>query len=156
MTVAIRSRRSRAVRTQCSRTGGDRGSRFHAVPETVSPPGGHERRVFVGAVFPHEVAGVDHAEVAVWQAVAEILRVDERHNCICATCDDLHGSLYLRQEVPQRFKLCWIRLHVAYRFRESIALERGQVVLASSVADHVALERLDHAIDDHTSPKSSI
>src|SRR5262249_3556100 len=39
---------------------------------------------------------------------------------------------------------------------ESIAFERGQVILASRIADDVALERLDHAIDDRASPESSI
>src|SRR5262249_24275107 len=62
----------------------------------------------------------------------------------------LDRCLNVWQEDSQRLEFRRVRLHVTHRLRESIAFERGQVVLASGVARHIALEGLDHALDDRS------
>ena len=91
-----------------------------------------------------------------WQPFVEIFRVDEWHDRISAAREDLYRCLYARQDVSQCFELRRVRLDVAHRFSESIAFERGQVVLASGIANHIPLERLDNALDNRTSTESSI
>src|SRR5262249_13918524 len=106
--------------------------------------------------LPYKVSGVEQVKFAVRQAFVEVLGVDRRDDRVSEAGDDLHGRLDLGQDITECFELDGIRLHVAHRFCESIAFERGQVILASRIAEDVALERLDHAIDDRASPESSI
>ena len=94
------------------------------------------------------MASVDDVKFAVWQPSLEVLGVAERHNRVSAASDDLHGRLYLRQDISEDLKLSGVRLHIPNRFRESIAFVRRQVVLAGRIGDPVVLERLDHAFDD--------
>jgi hypothetical protein len=54
------------------------------------------------------------------------------------------------------FKLRRVGPDVTDRLCESIAFVRSQVVLASGVAERIALERVDRALDDRTSTEPSV
>ncbi len=97
------------------------------------------------------MAGVDKVKLAVRQPFVEVFRVDEWYNWVSAARDNLHGCLYVRQQGLQCFKLRRVRLHVADRVCESIALVRSEVVLASGIGDLVALERPERTHDARAS-----
>ena len=95
-------------------------------------------------------------KIAARQLCVQILGVDRRDNRISTAGNDPHGRLNVRQYISERFKLRGVRLHVADRLGESSSLVRSQVVLASGVAEYVALERLDHALENRASTDPSI
>src|SRR5215471_8477302 len=93
---------------------------------------------------------------AVRQSFVEILSIDRRNNRVSAAGNDLHRRLYARQNISEYFKLGRVRLNVAHRFRESIAFERGQIVLACRVTEHIAFDLMNHLLDDRASTEPSI
>ena len=62
----------------------------------------------------------------------------------------------MRQYILERYELRRVGLDVANRLCESMALVRSEVVLASGVAEDVALERLGCALDDLASTDLSV
>jgi hypothetical protein len=90
------------------------------------------------------------------QSFVEILGVDGWDDRVSAARKDLHGRLYVRQDISEYFKLRRVGLDVTDRLCESIAFVRSQVVLASGVAERIALERVDRALDDRTSTEPSV
>ena len=86
----------------------------------------------------------------------EILGVDGWDDRVSAASNDLPGRLYVRQDISEYFKLRRVALDVTDRLCESIAFVRSQVVLASGVAERIALERVDRALDDRTSTEPSV
>src|SRR4029077_15639023 len=55
-------------------------------------PGGDDRAVLAGRLFPGEMPGVEHVEPAVGQPGVEELGVGDRHDEVLAPGDDLYKS----------------------------------------------------------------
>src|SRR5262245_44218678 len=53
-------------------------------PEAAGPPRVYKGGVFVGGILPDEVAPVDDVKFAARQPFAQVLRVDERYDCVSA------------------------------------------------------------------------
>src|SRR5262245_8864513 len=93
---------------------------------------------------------------AVRESFVEILCVDGRDDRVSGSGNDQPRRLDVRQDISEYFELRRVGLHITDRLCESIALVRSEVVLASGVAEHMALERLDRALNDRASTEPSI